>query len=163
MTPTDSSFSFTPPVTPSTHTQPSTQERWQDLITTYRQAVSHVRQIEDEMMDLRFGSEPLYPSLQHETPTTNCQNYRLLDHQGFYDNNCLQPTSPMWKGTHILPNLLQGTNHVKLELDETVELSVVTLDTLRGKKTMISLTAKSAGADLKQLLGFWEFDLLSNK
>jgi hypothetical protein len=57
---------------------------------------------------------------------------------------------------------VQGAQHLKLELNEAVELSVVTLDILSRKKTTISLTAKSTGANLKQLLGFWEFNLSRN-
>ncbi|KAI1056999.1 hypothetical protein LB507_002345 [Fusarium sp. FIESC RH6] len=152
----DSSFSFTPPATPSTITELSAQEKWEDLVATYRQAVNHVREIENEMVDLRFKTFRPDINLDNDDhriyQTSRPQSlFSIIDE--------MAPTFRMWEGTHVSPNLVQGANHLKLELNEAVELSVVTLDTLSGKKTMISLTAKSSGANIKQLLGFWEFGL----
>jgi hypothetical protein len=160
MTPTDSSFSFTPPATPSTHTEFSAQERWDDLLVTYRQAVSQVRQIEDEMIDLRYRSLQPYIDINGGRSMIQRQSQPRLAIQSLYDiNDDMQPTFQMLGGTHVSPNLVQGAHQLKLELNEAVELSVVELDTLGGKKTMISLTTKSCGANLKQLLGFWEFSM----
>ncbi|RFN52132.1 hypothetical protein FIE12Z_3684 [Fusarium flagelliforme] len=155
-TPIDSSFSFTPPETPSTITDLSAQERWEDLVATYRQAVNHVRRIEDEMVDLRYKS--FRPDINLDNDDRRI--YQKSRPQSLFSiTDDMAPTFRMWEGTHVSPNLVQGANHLKLELNEAVELSVVTLDTLSGKKTMISLTARSSGADIKQLLGFWEFGL----
>ncbi|CAG7559431.1 unnamed protein product [Fusarium equiseti] len=152
----DSSFSFTPPATPSTITDLSAQERWEDLVATYRQAVNHVRRIEDEMVDLRYKS--FRPDINLDNDDRRI--YQKSRPQSLFSiTDDMAPTFRMWEGTHVSPNLVQGANHLKLELNEAVELSVVTLDTLSGKKTMISLTTRSSGADIKQLLGFWEFGL----
>ncbi|KAJ4003689.1 hypothetical protein NW752_011109 [Fusarium irregulare] len=152
----DSSFSFTPPATPSTITELSAQEKWEDLVATYRQAVNHVREIEDEMVGLRFKT--FRPDINLDNDDRRI--YQTSRPQSLFSiTDEMAPTFRMWEGTHVSPNLVQGANHLKLELNEAVELSVVTLDTLAGKKTMISLTAKSSGADIKQLLGFWEFGL----
>jgi hypothetical protein len=159
MTPTDSSFSFTPPATPSIQSYFSEQERWDDLVVTYRQAVNHVRLIEDEMIGLRYRSLQPHISVDGERSGVHQHAQPRIAMQGQYDiNDDMQP-SRMWDGTHVTPNLLPGAHQLKLELNEAVELSIVQLDTLSGKKTMISLTAKSSGANLKQLLGFWEFSM----
>ncbi|KAG8666679.1 hypothetical protein FPOAC2_11794 [Fusarium poae] len=159
MTPTDSSFSFTPPATPSTQSYFSEQERWDDLVTTYRQAVNHVRELEDEMIDLRYRSLQPHISVDFERPDANRQSQPQIAMQSRYDiNDDMQP-SRMWNGTHVTPNLLPGAHQLRLELSEAVELSIVQLDTLSGKKTMVSLTTKSHGANIKQLLGFWEFSM----
>jgi hypothetical protein len=163
MTPTYSSFSFTPPASPSIHAQLSAQERWADLLITYHQAVNHVRQVKDEMFELRYSGLQPSISIDSQRSTIHRQSHQQLRPQSLFDiNDDMQPTSRMWQGTHISPNLVQGAQHLKLELNEAVELSVVTLDILSRKKTTISLTAKSTGANLKQLLGFWEFNLSRN-
>ncbi|KAM0490757.1 hypothetical protein ACHAP8_011224 [Fusarium lateritium] len=157
--PTDSSFSFTPPATPSTQSDFSAQDRWDELVVTYRQAVNHVRQLEDEMIDLRYRSLQPHISVDFEGSDVHRQSQPLLAMQSQYDiNDDMQP-SRMWNGTHVTTNLLPGAHQLNLELSEAVELSIVQLDTLSGKKTMVSLTTKSKGANIKQLLGFWEFNM----
>jgi hypothetical protein len=57
--------------------------------------------------------------------------------------------------TDISPDSL----HPKFKLNNAIEISVVTLDTLTGKRTMICLTTRSTVDHVEQLLGFWEYDL----
>ncbi|RGP69259.1 hypothetical protein FLONG3_7895 [Fusarium longipes] len=161
MTPTDSSFSFTPPATPSTHSEFPAEEQWEDLLVTYRQAVNQVRRIEDQMIDLRYRSlQPCFDDDDVGRSMIHLRSQPRLPMQSLYDiNDDMQPTFQMWEGTHVTPNLVQGANEFKLELNEAVQLSIVELDTLNGKKTMISLTTKSGGKNLNQLLGFWEFSM----
>jgi hypothetical protein len=56
-------------------------------------------------------------------------------------------------------DLSPESHHLQVKLNSVVEVSVVTLDTLNGKKTMISLTTRSTMKHVEQLLGFWEYDL----
>ncbi|CAG1972289.1 unnamed protein product [Fusarium graminearum] len=157
MTPSESSFSFTPPGTPSTETIFSAQEKWDDLVVTYRQAVNQVRQIEDEMANLRYRSLQPHISMDVERFNAHQRSQPQIAMQSLYDiNDDMQP-SRRCDSTHATLNLVPGAHQLNVELSEAVELSIVQLDTLSGKKTMISLTAKSSGANLKQLLGFWEF------
>ncbi|KAM0295359.1 hypothetical protein HYE67_006530 [Fusarium culmorum] len=163
MTPSESSFSFTPPGTPSTASDFSAQEKWDDLVVTYRQAVNQVRQIEDEMTNLRYRSLRPHISMDVEKFGLHQRSQPRIAMQSLYDiNDDMQP-SRRWDSTHATLDLVPGAHQLNLELSEAVELSIVQLDTLSGKKTMISLTAKSSGANLKQLLGFWEFSMPLDK
>ncbi|UZP45185.1 hypothetical protein NXS19_012997 [Fusarium pseudograminearum] len=163
MTPSESSFSFTPPGTPSTESDFSAQERWDELVATYRQAVNQVRQIEDEMTNLRYRSLQPRISMDVERSSLHHPSQPRIAMQSLYDiNDDMQP-SRRWDSTHTTLDLVPGAHQLNLELSEAVELSIVQLDTLSGKKTMISLTAKSSGANLKQLLGFWEFSMPLDK
>ncbi|QPC73194.1 hypothetical protein HYE68_003946 [Fusarium pseudograminearum] len=163
MTPSESSFSFTPPGTPSTGSDFSAQERWDDLVVTYRQAVNQVRRIEDEMTNLRYRSLQPRISMDVERSGIHQLSQPRIAMQSLYDiNDDMQP-SRRWDSTRTTLDLVPGAHQLNLELSEAVELSIVQLDTLSGKKTMISLTAKSSGANLKQLLGFWEFSMPLDK
>ncbi|KIL84948.1 hypothetical protein FAVG1_11818 [Fusarium avenaceum] len=152
------------PVTPLSGTHFSAMERWEDLSATYQEAVQRVRQIEDEMFGLRCHA------LQSGINTTNEGRFARPQPQRQANQviACNQPgqiqqTPNLCHGQHNSPDFLQGNHCLNLGLSESVELSVVSLDTLDGKKTMISLSVEGKGAYLRQILGFWEFTVTADK
>ncbi|ENH73039.1 hypothetical protein FOC1_g10000353 [Fusarium oxysporum f. sp. cubense race 1] len=105
-----------------------------------------------------FRYQALHPCL--------CVNYQnpMLCIQRAKDqntNNIRQTVDYLGGGLEkiISSNLTPESHHLKVKLNNAVEVSVVTLDTLTGKKTMISLTTRSTMKHVEQLLGFWEYDL----
>ncbi|KAH7239398.1 hypothetical protein BKA59DRAFT_484552 [Fusarium tricinctum] len=152
------------PATPSSNTHLSAMERWEDLSATYLEAVQRVRQIEDEMFGLRCRA------LHSCVDTTN--EGRFTETQPQHEPKQLiacnrpgqnQKIPDARYGQHNSPDFLQGSHRLNLDLNETVELSVISLDTLDGKKTMISLSVQGRGEYLRQILGFWEFTVTADK
>ncbi|EMT74331.1 hypothetical protein FOC4_g10002438 [Fusarium odoratissimum] len=151
---TEASALYSRPRTPLNHCLSATQREWEGLCTKYHQGIQHLRDIEDQM----FRYQALHPCL--------CINYQnpMLCIQRTKDQNAnkIQQTVDFLGGgleKNISSNLPPESHHLKVKLNDAVEVSVVTLDTLTGKKTMISLTTRSTMKHVEQLLGFWEYDL----
>ncbi|RKK09643.1 hypothetical protein BFJ66_g13867 [Fusarium oxysporum f. sp. cepae] len=153
---TEASALYSRPRTPLNHGLSATQREWEGLCTKYHQGIQHLRDIEDQM----FRYQSLHPCL--------CINYQNLmlciqRHQRTKDrNNNIQQTVDSLGASlenNISSDLSPESHHLKVKLNNAVEVSVVTLDTLTGKKTMISLTTRSTMKHVEQLLGFWEYDL----
>ncbi|KAL7756964.1 hypothetical protein ACKLNR_013957 [Fusarium oxysporum f. sp. zingiberi] len=154
---TEASALYSRPRTPLNHGLSATQREWEGLCTKYHQGIQHLRDIEDQM----FRYQALHPCL--------CINYQnpmlcIQRHQRTKDrktNNIQQTVDSLGDGleNNISSDLSPESHHLKVELSNAVEVSVVTLDTLTGKKTMISLTTRSTMKHVEQLLGFWEYDL----
>ncbi|EWZ79858.1 hypothetical protein IWW34DRAFT_819635 [Fusarium oxysporum f. sp. albedinis] len=153
---TEASALYSRPRTPLNHGLSATQREWEGLCTKYHQGIQHLRDIEDQM----FRYQALHPCL--------CINYQnpmlcIQRHQRTKDrNNNIQQTVDSLGASlenNISSDLSPESHHLKVKLNNAVEVSVVTLDTLTGKKTMISLTTRSTMKHVEQLLGFWEYDL----
>ncbi|KAH7184474.1 hypothetical protein BKA60DRAFT_588570 [Fusarium oxysporum] len=153
---TEASALYSRPRTPLNHGLSATQREWEGLCTKYHQGIQHLRDIEDQM----FRYQALHPCL--------CINYQnpmlcIQRHQRTKDRNTniQQTVDSLGAGleNNISSDLSPEGHHLKVKLNNAVEVSVVTLDTLTGKKTMISLTTRSAMKHVEQLLGFWEYDL----
>lgn len=139
-------------------------ERWEDLSATYQEAVQRVRQIEDEMFGLRCRA------LHSCIDTINEERFARAQpqHEPKQLIACNRPGQNQkipdaCQVQHSSTDFLQGYHHLNLGLNDSVELSVVSLDTLDGKKTMISLSVQGRGAYLRQILGFWEFTVAADK
>ncbi|EXM17433.1 hypothetical protein V3481_017494 [Fusarium oxysporum f. sp. vasinfectum] len=151
---TEASALYSRPRTPLNHGLSATQREWEGLCNKYHQGIQHLRDIEDQM----FRYQSLHPCL--------CINYQnpMLCIQRTKDqntNNIQQTIDSLGGGleNNISSNSTPESHHLKVKLNNAVEVSVVTLDTLTGKKTMISLTTSSTMKHVEQLLGFWEYDL----
>ncbi|KAH7220472.1 uncharacterized protein BKA55DRAFT_528068 [Fusarium redolens] len=154
---TESSALHSRPITPSHHDLSLAQQEWEDLCITYRQGIQHLRNIEDEM----FRYQVLHPCLciKYQNPMLHIQRRQRGNNQNTHNIQQTVDALDGSFGTTISPNLIPEGHHIKVELDNAVEVSVITLDTLSGKKTMISLTTKSTMTHVNQLLGFWEYEL----
>ncbi|SCN83796.1 uncharacterized protein FFB20_07049 [Fusarium fujikuroi] len=145
------------PSTPLNHSLLTTQREWEGLCTKYDQGIQNLRDIEDQMLryqalhpclSISHGNPMLYTQCHHMVKDRDTNNiHRTVDSLGGQDGDAGKCCS---QGHH---------HHLKVQLDNAVEVSIVTLDTLTGKKTMISLTTKSTIKHVQQLLGFWEYDL----
>ncbi|EWZ33974.1 uncharacterized protein FOBCDRAFT_287423 [Fusarium oxysporum Fo47] len=153
---TEASALYSRPRTPLNDGLSATQREWEGLCTKYHQGIQHLRDIEDQM----FRYQSLHPCL--------CINYQnpmlcIQRHQRTKDRNTnIQQTVDSLGASlenNISSDLSPESHHLKVKLNNAVEVSVVTLDTLTGKKTMISLTTRSTMKHVEQLLGFWEYDL----
>ncbi|KAI1013822.1 hypothetical protein LB503_010477 [Fusarium chuoi] len=145
------------PSTPLNHSLLTTEREWEALCTKYHQGIQHLRDIEDQI--LRY--QALHPclSISHGNPMLYIQRHHPVKDRD--TNNIHQTVDSLSSGleNNISPHLPLDSHHLKFQLNNAVEVSIVTLDTLTGKKTMISLTTRSTIKHVEQLLGFWEYDL----
>lgn len=153
---TDASALYSRPRTPLNHGLSATQREWEGLCTKYHQGIQHLRDIEDQM----FRYQALHPCLciNYQNPMLCIQRYQRTEDR---NTNIQKTVDSLGAGleNNISTDLSPESHHLKVKLNNAVEVSVVTLDTLTGKKTMISLTTRSTMKHVEQLLGFWEYDL----
>ncbi|KAF4995736.1 hypothetical protein FGRMN_4943 [Fusarium graminum] len=129
------------PPTPLSQAHLSAVGRWEDLTTSYLKAVQLVRQIEDEMFDLRYRTFHPYVDTNSETDPVDEQPRQQADQR---DTKSL----PVWnlqmpgaiRDQDSPTEIFQDRRYLDTEFNDGVEFSVVSLDTLQGKKTMLGLS-----------------------
>ncbi|KAI1036252.1 hypothetical protein LB504_011371 [Fusarium proliferatum] len=142
------------------HGLSATQREWEGLCIKYHQGIQHVQDIEDQMS--RY--QALYPCLSIGNQNPMLYTHRHEPTKDRNTNKNHQTVGSLRGGlqNNISTNLSPDSHHPILNTNNAIEVSVVTLDTLTGKRTMISLTTRSTMDHVEQLLGFWEYELPIN-